>query len=111
MPDTNRESQLSIVRRLRAWILRPRQEWHLTADGFDLTMIAEPYCSLRWALRRRRELKAMARSVGVKIRVRIERVPMDVIHARNDEFLRDIRARCPDCHDLSHGIECPTCGK
>lgn len=92
-------SATNSIHRLRAWIRRPRQEWHLTADGFELTHIAEPYCSLRGALRRRRELRSMGRSVGVKIRVRIERVPMDVIHARNDEFLRDIRAREAGEHD------------
>lgn len=35
----------------------------------------------------------MARSVGLKIRVRIERVSMDQVHAENDEFMREHRAR------------------
>lgn len=83
----------------RLWIRRQWQlacfEWRVSADGFELTKIQEPYAGLRYALRRRRELREMARSVGVDIHVRIERVSMKRANAEADAFMRHIRAQGP----------------
>lgn len=83
------------IARLRAWIRRPRWEWRVYADldeGKDFRSMV----SWRSARRRRREIRQMAKSVGVKARVRIERVSMDQVHAEVDAHARWIKAQEAD---------------
>ena len=78
--------------RLRAWWRRPRWEWRVHAD-VDEGKVYRSFVSWRWARRHRREIRQMAKSVGVKALVRIERVPMDQVHAENDSFIREVKSR------------------
>lgn len=80
------------ITRLRAWLQRPRWEWRIHAD-VDEGKDFRSFVSWRSARRHRKEIRAMAKSVGVKARVRIERVSMDQVHAEQDAFARQIKAQ------------------
>ena len=76
------------IHRLRVWWHRPRWEWRIYVDD-EQTFNA--FVSRKWARRRVREIREMARSVGVRIRVRVHRVPMEQVHAENNAFAQQIR--------------------